>query len=368
MSDCRREEYNWSMVPEIVDHWALKCAAPAWDLRRAVGDVYTTGDVGYYYDGLHERFGIFGRNATPADLALCKAAAVRFAGAAQVEAEPLNLDQADSWSWIKVAYSPQLRRIGEALNFFPGTYPGGIPNHPGPLASTLTSGLVGAGLGYAAGSLGERLLPESWGKRRLRRTLAVLGGMAGAAPGAAWMGSAARRGLSPHDGSDLAPPPDSEPLMNPRDLALKEAADALADVPLGETYRASVAAFAKEAFSTGFGQEAEEAEAPSVLDVNIDSMGHTLWEAGASPGLAGVTMGALHAAAQMPGGGDPGWITPNQFGRLAMSAGGGYAAGALAGAALGMLTGMPAATQQALRNSGATLGIVAAVLPKILGS
>jgi hypothetical protein len=91
---------------------------------------------------------------------------------------------------IKAAFEEKsarntLERLGEAINLFPGTYPGGIPNHPSPLASMLTGGIAGAGLGYGAGVLGEAVLPASWKRGRLRRTLALLGGALGASPGLA---------------------------------------------------------------------------------------------------------------------------------------------------------------------------------------
>src|SRR5215471_2166343 len=179
---------RWEELPEALDAWTRKCAAPARDVQRGAAGVYTTGHVGYHYDAgrgllaLHPYPG-----ATPADFALCKAAAARAVGADSVLALPLRgIDFAGEHGWVKVAYSPALRRMGELLNFYPGHYPGGIPNYPSPLTAMLTSGLVGGGLGYGTGWLAEKLLPEGWGKK-LKRTGAVLGALLGAAPGAVWL-------------------------------------------------------------------------------------------------------------------------------------------------------------------------------------
>ena len=66
--------------------------------------------------------------------------------------------------WVKVAYSPTLHRAGELLNFFPGQYPGGVPNSPSPLAAMLTSGLLGAGLGWAGFDQEQVVIHQSRGQ------------------------------------------------------------------------------------------------------------------------------------------------------------------------------------------------------------
>jgi hypothetical protein len=81
--------------------------------------------------------------------------------------------------WIKVAYSQTFKTILENLNFIPGKYLGMLPNHPNPLAATLTTGLVGAGLGYGAGRLAKAIAPDKYGDN-LPLSLALLGGFGGA--------------------------------------------------------------------------------------------------------------------------------------------------------------------------------------------
>jgi hypothetical protein len=59
-----------------------------------------------------------------------------------------------------------------------------IPGVPRYLAGVAGQGLIGAGLGYGAGWLGSRLMPKSWNNDGFPKTLAILGGLAGASPGA----------------------------------------------------------------------------------------------------------------------------------------------------------------------------------------
>lgn len=249
-------------------------------------------------------------------------------------AEGLLKDAADAQQYIKLAFSPGLRRVGEYLNFFPGKYPGGLPNSPTPLAAMLTTGLVGGGLGYGLGWAGEQLMPQNTRQGRLRKTLGILGGAAGAAlgsvPGIANLG-AGRSFFDPH--SPLATQPDDVPLMG-----------------LGK--------------ASSF--DGSDGDNPS-LAVNVDAMGHTLWSSGASPQLIGTTESVLRTAERMPGGIGSGWVTPMQVGYLAANMGAGYASGAMVGAALGVLTGLPEQTQNTLKRTGAYAGLVRAVVPHLFG-
>jgi len=356
--------------------WAAEAAgelrAPAGQLKQAIAVCYTDGDVGLYLAPTGETAAVFGRAATDNDLAAVKAAAAPVLGPAALRSEPLTHAEASSGAWIKVAYSQGLRDFMTPLNFFPGRYPGGIPNAPSPLAATLSGSLLGAGLGYGVGAVAERLLPESWTQHRLRRTLAMLGGMGGAVPGGAGILAAWQQGHSILDGQPLSPPPLSTPELAPADLPLGKSAyaeplAAVAHQPLPGRSGVLVARLTKAAETAmGFGLT-PVTRIPSVLDVNIDAAGRTLWEAGAGPALTGTTLAALQAAAQLPGGAGPGLVTPEQLGRLAMGAGAGYATGALVGAVLGALTGLPPDVQNSLRNSGALVGVVQTAVPALFG-
>jgi hypothetical protein len=83
-------------------------------------------------------------------------------------------------------YSPTLRGLGELSGYLPGgQLSWSIPGVPRHLQGMLGGGLLGAGLGYGAGWLGSRMLPASWNRERLPRTMAILGSLTGVAPGAA---------------------------------------------------------------------------------------------------------------------------------------------------------------------------------------
>lgn len=350
---------DWAEIPEAAAAWSAAVAAPAAALQRAAATTYTADHVGWYCHPGDGRIGLHA--AGPADLAACKAAAARALPGAAVA--PLFLSGQDGLDdpagcWVKAAHSPTLRRLGELLNFFPGQYPGGLPNAPSPAAAMLASGLVGAGLGWGAGRIARRLLPEGYGDG-LGRTGAVLGGLAGAAPGALWGYANARTGHGLLDSWPLDQPPGTPPRFDDAPDGwrnFKAAADALAAVPVPARVRRVLA---KAAF--------DSLPDPSLLDVDVDALGRTLWRSGASPQLAGSTMGALYAAQQLPDPRSrPGLVTGAQLGRLAQNAAGDYVTGLLVGRALNAVAGTPWSAP-ALGAGAAALGVIGAVVPKLFG-
>jgi hypothetical protein len=109
-------------------------------------------------------------------------------------------------------------------------------------------------------------------------------------------------------------------------------------------------------------------EASYIPAIDVANLNRSLWDTGANPQLAGMTMGAVAAAQQLPGGKEPGWVTPVQMAGLAARMGAGWLSGALVGAALGVLTGMPQETQKKLRDTGMYVGVVEALVPRLFGS
>ncbi len=253
----------------------------------------------------------------------------------------------------------------------------------------LTSGLLGAGLGWGGGKLIGSLLPEGHGKK-LGRTGAIVGGMLGAMPGAAWGGTNRLAGKSFNDPSLLNHAANAEPINNAESIngtnshmtqptgeesspVLDSIRDNLQNVPrfkigtdlsgieLGKMYLTAC-----EKVASTFGhREADHEYSP--LDVNIDALGRTLWDHGASPHMAATTMGGVYAAHQMPDeNARPGWVTANQFGQLAENAVGDYAKGYLVGAALNAVVGTPyRASSFGMGNLA--LGVIGAVVPKLFG-
>lgn len=242
----------------------------------------------------------------------------------------------DDHAWVKVAYSPWVRRLGEMGHFFPtGT------GSTGPVQSMIVSGLLGAGAGYAGGYLGSQFLPEDYDKKKFRRSMLLGGALAGATPGLLWGVTNKSIGKKFNDPSLL---------MGETENFKKSSTDLGHYVAQAEWFEKCAAEWNSE-----------------VLDVDINSLGQLLWDVGATPDVAAQTMGAMYAAERMPGGRGPGKVTPAQVGHLAMNMGGGYIAGAMAGKSLGQLVGMPKRTQNALKTTGLALGVVKTVLPKIFG-
>lgn len=374
---------HWHDVPAAIDRWVEKAAAPGYDVRQAAAAVITASHVGYYIDPDSSRVGIFAPLATVPDRERVKAAAARATGS-----EPLFLSYQQlgdpRGTWVKVAHSQALRRAGELANFFPGQYPGGLPNAPSPVAAMLTSGLLGAGLGYGGGRLVGAFMPKGYGDR-LGRTGALLGAGIGAMPGLAWGGVNKLDGRNFNDPGLLDGQPGDPPVNYPTAIdgtnapqyppaapghnrigefiqsAREHAHHApLHKIKLGAWYTAA-SEKAASAFGTPDRREAHEA------DVNIDALGRTLWDTGASPGLAATTMAGMYAAQQLPDRmSRPGWATGHQLGQLAANAAGDYATGYLAGAALNALVGTPYRAA-AFGGGAAVLGVLGAVVPKLFG-
>ncbi len=405
------KEAGWDCVTDIIDQMFEDCLEPAMAIKEAASGMYTAAPCGYYYNPGAACHGIYvpftAVESRVVDFATCKKAAARVG---PVQGEILTIEQVSSGDWVKVAGSPWVNKTLQYLNFLPGKYPGGIPNTASPVAAMATTGLLGAGLGYGAGWLGEKLMPEKWKKGRLRRTLALVGGLAGAVPGAMY-GAWNVAGGKPFNASTLqnvpkhpttgtsinVPAHSFDPAQREANeqkafeeagkigSAYSAANDSLV-IELGKQYQAAVDKLAydmmadqraldgestflvKHAFLDTFGGSYAPQRPRGPLDINVDTLGNALWDVGAKPGTAAMTMGAVHAAQQMPGGRDEsGWVTPMQMAGLAAHMGVGYVSGALVGSALGMLTGMPAGPQQTLKDTGMYLGIVKSVVPKLFG-
>ena len=338
----------WMRVGPDALKLAEDVAAPAWDIRQALSGVYTSQPLWVWYHPTEKQAWLQVGDHTEQDEALVKMAVEHVVPV-------VDVPTIDAGIWVKVAFSPFLRHLSEAWQLHSGNYPGGLPNLPGPYTSMLAGGLVGAGLGYGGGALAEQLMPDRWERGRLRKTLALVGGLAGAAPGVVYGAINKGMGRSFGDNRLLADAPVIPPQMG------KEVQSAV----LGDRYTAACAHYVADLGSQL--KEASEALADGGnYNVNIDALGHTLWESGASPQIAGMTMGAMAAAQQMPGGTDePGWVTPMQVASLAAHMGVGYVSGALVGEALGLLTGMPEDTQKLLRNTGMYSALAGALIPRL---
>jgi hypothetical protein len=342
--------------PAAIDILVEKSATTAKQLREAVSNVYTKTDLSVYWNPAREKAAVYARPfVDPQEFDWAITALTEKIGVDRVNPDPLTPVDLQDW-WVKVAYSPTLRRMGELLQFFPSK---DIPGFGGrPIASTIASGLLGAGLGYGAGFVGEKLLP-SWAQGEqgaMRRRLAVLGGLGGASVGAVpglinW-----HQNRSFNDPTLWQGHPD----------------DSFDAKLLGSKYLDAVDKYiTKQANFDSLGTMGGPS-LDSLPLIRTDALGRVLWGTGASPQTTAMTMGAVYGANQMPDPSSrPGVVTPHQmglFGTMMGAAGGGvqgYVTGKAVGIGLGLLTGMPAGTQKTLANTGAVIGVVNTLVPRL---
>jgi hypothetical protein len=340
--------------PGAIDVLVEKCAGPAAELRAAIADVYTRTDLGVYWNPTLEKAALHVRPRIDLEeYAWGLEALAEKVGAEHVRAEPLTGYDLQDW-WVKVAYSPTLRRLGELAQFFPSK---DIPGFGGrPIASTVASGLLGAGLGYGAGWLGEKVLP-AWAQgeeKSLRKRWAILGGLGGA-------GLGSTPGLiNWHEGRSFNDPT----------LWRGHPEDGFENSILGPQYKEAVAQYVtKQANLMGTMGGPSFEQLPLI---RTDELGRVMWGNQVHPQTTAMTMGAVYGANQMPDPRSrPGVVTPHQmgmFGTMMGAAGGGlkgYITGRAVGYGLGLLTGMPEGTQQTLGRTGAVAGVLNTLVPRL---
>ena len=201
---------------------------------------------------------------------------------------------------------------------------------PSPLAAMLATGVLGAGLGYGGAALLSGLLPNTWDKRKLRRSGALLGAAIGAAPGGLETAKSVLIRQPVLDGSHMT--------------HLKKQADI-------------------------FGQHQQPSRYAAGQIINAEQLKGTVWR---SPMVSqqltnkekSLFTGAMTSSQMIAG--SP-YITPVDIARLTAGMGVGYASGLVAGRVLGTLTGMPLSSQNTLANTGMYAGAIKATLPMLFG-
>ena len=270
------------------------------------------------------------------------------------------LDTHGNGSWVKVAtqppgilfqkraYSRTLRTLGSLGGYFPD-YFGAIPGVPSPLAAMLASGTLGAGLGYGTGWVAEQVLPEKWKRNRLRRTLAVLGGLGAAAPAALWGAVNVRQFGLPGllKGSPFDTPPMTEVQSAVELPFFKDAAERpnpFTDWGPGEAGAFPPPIDAEKLIETVYTPPVSQQLPPAT-----------------QAATAGLVIGAGHR--QTGGAYMPRLVSPLAVGNMAAGMGSGWLSGLLVGKVLGALTGMPEPAQERLRNTGLWAGAIANMVP-----
>lgn len=329
-----REKQAHDLVMEAAQN-ACDCLEIAHTVRLALSQDFLSGAAVFAFSP-QEKLAAYVYDDVPPHFARKIAHRLQLAIGYPVAAVPLENFHDPEAQFIKVAMSPSLRPPLQMLSYFRG----GPLNSPGPIQAGLSSALLGAGLGYGAGALGEQLLPSSWNRKKLRRTTATLGALMGVMPPAAWMYANSRLGL-PLNSPELLNPPDGTPLrIDP--MSFKEASGEVAEFG-GLLRPIHVGRFERDIWHDPYIAR----QLPDASQTALSS--------------------AVQTAAMLPGGIGSGWVTPIQMGRLAAGMGAGYLSGALVGGLLGRLTGAPPAVQDNLKRTGVYAGALQAIVPKLFG-
>lgn len=194
-----------------------------------------------------------------------------------------------------------------------------------PVAAMLATGVLGAGLGYGGATLASTFLPNTWDKKKFRRSGLLFGGAIGAAPGAAEVMKSLLIGQPVLDGSHMT-----------REFKEDQLKESNYGLPYTSTPRISGEDLMKMTWQ------------------------HPLVSQQMTPGQQALFSGAVQGATAISG--SP-FFTPTDMARLTAGMGSGYAMGLVAGKVLGALTGMPQSAQKTLANTGMYAGTLKAVLP-----
>ncbi len=289
---------------------------------------------------------LYSKHAAQAFAAACKHADDRHAAyldpaTGRTDAVPWS----DSWLLVKAAEGEAfLKAPADAFSAIQKPLGG-----PHPLAASIVGGLLGSGLGYGGGYLAEKMAPEgSVEKGRLRKSMAVLGGAAGAVPGVAWAGV------------NAANP--AQTGGHPWTSQWPFKAAQLVKAAMGDSGAFYMPTIPVDAFNRVLWNDVNAQPSPfgtkSPWGDNQQPLGTPGPAAAAVSGLvagAGAATGSTH-------------VSPYHVALAAGVAGGkGWAAGALAGGVLGALAGLSPAAQQSLRSAGLWSGIVSGVANTVFG-
>lgn len=359
------EQLKWREVPQRAIVLAAKCSENVLDIRDAISDLPQDGFMNLWKNAeenaLWADFGDWSEKET---IDLWKEALAPYAETIYCEAEHFPKDD----EWVKIArrppvaraffekrsVSPTLSGLAKGLGYRPGI----IPGAPSPIISGLASGLLGAGIGYGTGWLGEKLMPDKWKKGRLSRTLAIMGGLAGAAPSAVWMANNVSQGLPFYSGEAMETPAIDTSYMGETEKTMRGM----------NPYPAAGKDWESKYFKqSAFGRTGYAGEFPPI---DVSAFGATIWDDPRvanrlTPATKAVASGIVTGASALRGGAR--FVTPMDIARVAAGMGSGYVSGALVGKALGVLVGMPSATQNRLKNVGLWSGVVANLVPMLFG-
>lgn len=255
---------------------------------------------------------------------------------------------------VKQADAP-LKPLAQAYD-----WPGSLLGGPNPLTRTLTGAALGSALGYGGGWLMEQLFPEKYMDRgKLRRNLAILGGLSGGAIPGYFFGRPAMRqhGMAGwlKSGEDLSSHP--EPLRMIIESEPKEGVLATALARVGANTKTADECLQKAATSAG---------GAFLPRIPVDAWNNVMLTAPGIPApIRAASAGLVNAASAAHGGAR--LVSPFDVGRIAMGMGSGAVSGMLVGKTLGALAGLTPDAQDAVFRAGVGAGILANVVPLAFG-
>lgn len=349
---------NWHDIPEATMRYFKTASSAVSRYRQVVADapdirhhVLLNADTGELYVGIDKQ-------AADQELAawhdVFEQSFPKF-HLAPIDVPPPQYGR-QPWVWIKQAVDPVLSTTAKLLNYQPSAL-NAVIGGPSPLAAALTSGLVGAGLGYAGGRVAESIFPQHLESGVLSRNAALLGGLIGAAPAVAW-GMTAHRHHPDRPGwrawlsswpfrrQDMA-----EPIKKACGILREKVAflDPIPLIPFGRQ--------APPPYPQGLGQGLDQLA--TMPNINRDQFGQVVWQDPNTPmPIRAATVGLVNTAS-MANGNKP-FVSPWD---IASVAAGGAAKGFIVGKALGALAGLTPESQQTAQRIGLWGGLLTAVVP-----
>ena len=348
---------TYSDVPTLTQQYVKTAASVVPAIRRAIVGLDAMPGYGHvwYNPKTKEAWVSLGDSDEKPTYDAWRRAISKVPGVKSVRLEAEYGPKDDGWLLVKRAFSPA-HAVSQLANYSPG--PTNAPyGGPSPLAALLASGLLGAGVGYGAGVIGEQFLPdEHFRPGHLRRTLALLGAAGAAAP-AAWWGSIAHRDHPTTPGWKAwlsSYPFRKEDLNSPIKEACAAARECLEDCQ-PTTYFKQALQNQEDEYGVG--------AAADIQDIPAEQFVHTVWQDPYTPvPIRSATAGLVSSAASWRG---VNTVSPMDIARIGIGMGSGYASGLFVGKTLGALAGLRPESQQKLQQAGTWAGILSNVVPII---
>jgi hypothetical protein len=342
-------QINWLETPAYIYVLLKDAGAEAVGIRDTLLslplDVRERIDRAYYHP--YEKYAhvlLYGHEADA--WSAVEGAVAPFCPSVLTDGEPPPGLYNEPWILVKAGGAP-LKPVAQALNMTE-TPLNAMFGGPTPLASALSGGLIGAGLGYGGGFVADQVLPEKYFRKgRLRRVMALLGGAAGAAPGLAWGASASQ---SNPEAPGVAAFTHGWPMREQdRDEQFRKVGS------VGEAHAALMVLAGEKAAkwnSTG---------AADFPPIEVDAFNQVVWGDHRTPlAVRAATTGLTESASVLTG---ADMVSPMDVGRIAVGMGTGWASGMLVGKTLGALAGLTPETQGKLQQAGMWAGILSNVVP-----